>query len=233
MKKIISLLLILATLVSCFTITTVSASAEETASGSTSGVGSDNMTYRDYLLAAYNRRYQDGATFLEAQKKLGLRLMARANGYALYCNEYTGEVVYENLATKQVLTTNPYNFDSLLQNHTGDFNPDQNDTFSKLLSQIEVSFVDNESKVQTFSSFVEAAARGQITVKNMKNGVRVEYTMGRLNTTYLLPGVVLAEDFEENIVKPFEDLMYEIESTQGLGDAYDDVADFIYDGLKT
>lgn len=226
MKKIISLLLILATLISCFTVTTISASAEEV---STPEGGSDTdtskMTYRDYLLKAYNRRYTDGSVFLEAQKKLGLRLMARSGGYALYCNEYTGEVIYENLDTKQILTTNPYNFDTLLQNFEGEHDPDESDTFARLLSQIEVSFVDNESNSQTFLSFVEAAARGQIVVKNMKNGVRVEYTMGRLNTTYLLPGVVLAEDFEENIVKPFEDKLAEIEEEQGMGDAYEAVAD--------
>ena len=224
MKKIISLLLILATLISCFAVTTVSASAAESTPISGGSTPGKEPTYRDYLFAAFNRTYADGAAFLEAQKENGsMTLMARASGYELYCNQYTGEVAYKNLATNQVLTTNPYDFTTLIQNHKGEFNPDQNDTFTKLLSQIEVSFVDNESKTQTFTSFVEAAARGQIAVKNMKNGVRVEYTMGRLNTTYLLPGVVLADDFDENIVQPFEETMEKIEKEQGMGDAYQEV----------
>ncbi|MBE6655411.1 MAG: hypothetical protein E7609_00875 [Ruminococcaceae bacterium] len=215
MKKIISLLLILATLFSCFTVTTVSAAGDTTN-------GQDNEDYMKILKEEYNRVYEDGMSFVEGQKHM--KLMARYGGYELYCNPYTGEVAYVNQTTKQVLTTNPYNFSKLLQNATGDPDPTKNDTFSKLLSQIEVSFVDNESKVQTFTSFVEAAARNQIVVKYMKNGIRVEYTMGRLNTAYLLPGVVLEKDFRKNIINPIKDLLDEIEWGE-LGmesDAYED-----------
>lgn len=217
MKKIISFVLILATLFSCFTVTTVSASAATTSSPA-------KLDYMDVLKDSYNRLYTNGMEFVSDQVAKGyMQLMARSGGYELYCSPYTGEVAYVNLATGQVLTTNPYNFSRLLQNVTGDQDPTKNTTFTKLLSQIEVSFVDNESKVQTFSSFVEAGSRNQIAVKYMKNGVRVEYTMGRLNTTYLLPGVVLAKDFQRHVLNPILDLLDEIEYTLGMdSEAYED-----------
>lgn len=216
MKRIISFVIILATLFSCFTVNTVTASA---ATDTVPAV----KDYMDVLLDAYTRKFEDGMSFINDQVEKGyMRLMARSGGYELYCNPYTGEVAYVNQDTQQVLTSNPYDF-SLLQNSIITPDPTKNDTFTKLLSQIEVSFVDNESKTQTFSSFVEAASRNQIAVKYMKNGFRVEYTMGRLNTTYLLPGVVLATDFEDNVLAPIEDLLEEIEDTLGMdSEAYDD-----------
>lgn len=217
MKKIISFVLILATLFSCFTVTTVTASAATTSQAAP-------KDYMEVLLDAYNRRYEDGMEFVEDQVEKGyMQLMARSGGYELYCNPYTGEVAYVNQATKQVLTSNPYNLTTLLQTSTVTPDPTKNDTFTKLLSQIEISFVDNESKVQTFTSFVEAGSRNQIAVKYMKNGFRVEYTMGRLNTTYLLPGVVLEKDFRRNVINPIKDLLDEIEETLGMdSDAYED-----------
>ncbi len=216
MKKIISFLLILATLISCFTVTTVPVFA---ATGSTETPGAED--YMEILKGEYNRQYEDGISFVKGQAHM--KLMARYGGYELYCNPYTGEVAYVNQATQQVLTTNPYDFTKLIQNMGGAPDPTKNTTFSKLLSQIEISFVDNESKVQTFTSFVEAAARNQIVVKYMKNGLRVEYTMGRLNTAYLLPGVVLEKDFRENIINPILDLLEEIEMNLGMdSEAYEE-----------
>ena len=63
---------------------------------------------------------------------------------------------------------------------------------------------------------MEAASRNQIVVKYMKNGLRVEYTMGRLNTTYLLPGVILEEDFKANIMTPIEEYLAWVESKVGM-----------------
>ena len=212
MKKILSFVLALATVISCFALTTVSSSA---------AVGTVD-DYMDVLVDAYSHAYGSAHAYVEDQVSKGyMQLMARAHGYELYCNKYTGEMAYVNVATGQTLTSNPYNFTGLQPSLSPD--PTKNDTYTNLLSQIEVSFVDNESKVQTFTSFVEAAARNQIVVKYMKNGFRVEYTMGRLNTTYLLPGVVLEEDFVTNIFDPIDDLIYEIEETLGMdSDAYED-----------
>lgn len=50
------------------------------------------------------------------------------------------------------------------------------DVKSMLLSQIILSYEEN-GKSYTMYSYTEAAARGQINVKYVKNGIRVEYAM--------------------------------------------------------
>lgn len=214
MKKILSLILVLATVIGCFAITGVSASAATTSAA-------PELNYQDVLVSAYDRPYNTAEDFLAAELAAGrMQLMASAYGYNLYANKYTGEIAYKNTATGQVLTSNPYNF-SGLQEPTYDYT--KNDTYTNLLSQVEVSFVDNANKKQTFTSFVEAAARNQIAVKYMKNGFRVEYTMGRLNTTYLLPGVILESDYQLNMIDPIDELLYTIEEEFGMDSAaYED-----------
>lgn len=205
MKKIISFVLALVTVISCFAVTTVATSAAT--------VKIDD--YMDVLTDAYDHSYASASAYVTDQVSKGyMKLMARAYGYELYCNEYTGEMAYVNVATGQVLTSNPYDFSELPQTGT-EADPTKSSTHTNLLSQVEVRFVDNENKERTFTSFVEAAARGQIAVKYMNNGFRVEYTMGRLNTTYLLPGFVYEKDFVENILDPFELLLEEIADQLG------------------
>ena len=48
------------------------------------------------------------------------------------------------------------------------------------MSQIILTYKDNGS-LKTMNSYTEAAKRGQITVKNIKNGIRVEYEEGWIN----------------------------------------------------
>ena len=46
----------------------------------------------------------------------------------------------------------------------------------------------------------------------MMNGFRVEYIMGRMNTTYLLPGVILEEDYLKNVYDIVELKLQEVEA---------------------
>ncbi len=223
MKKILSFVLALVTVIGCFTVTTLPTAAAKT----------DVKNYLDVLKSAYRNEYATGKEYVDDQLAKGhLTLMASAGGYKLYCNKYTGEVAYENTETGQVLTTNPYNFTVLNDRPDAVVDPDptKNDVFATLLSQIEISFVDNAGNTRTFNSFVEAAARNQILVKYMKNGFRVEYTMGRLDTTYLLPGIIWAEDFQKYIEQPFLDLLDEIENDLGMdSEAYKQTEEKMYE----
>lgn len=208
MKRILSFVLALITVVGCLTVTTLPTAAAK----------ADDKNYFDVLKSAYSNEYATGKEYVDDQLAKGhLKLLASSGGYKLYCNKYTGEVAYENVLTGQVLTTNPYNFSTINERPDAVIKPDpsRNDIYATLLSQIEISFVDNAGNTRNFNSFVEAAARNQINVKYMKNGFRVEYTMGRLDTTYLLPGIVWANDFETYIEQPFLDLLDEIENDLG------------------
>ena len=202
MKRIISSVLALLMLVGCLSsLITVNVSAEII--GGTPETGN----YLEALDFAFNQAYKTGAEKLAGDKNMVL--MARQYGYELYCNRFTGEVAYKNIATGEILTSNPYDFTNLKK---GSDKYSTDNTITRLLSQIEVSFRDNEDKEKTFYSFVEAANRNQITVKNITNGIRVEYVMGRLSTTYLLPGAVVADDFRTHVLIPLIDKRDEIEA---------------------
>ena len=141
--------------------------------------------------------------------------------YQLYCNAFTGEVIYYNLTTGEGLTTNPYDMGA-------------NEAISasvkaQLMSQVVVSYKGNDGNLKTMDSFTESAQRNQILVKTIKNGFRVQYTIGRENAEYLMPGWITAEAFQRKILDPFEAYLEEYgEDTEG----YDQVL-FFYNRLKS
>lgn len=219
MKRILSSVLAIIMLVGCFTACLSVPVAAAPISDTTMTVGN----FMEVLKGAFGYNYSDAEAYLKDQVGKGyMHLMARYNGYELYCNPSTGEVAYVNIATGQTLTSNPVNLSALPP--VLEANPSADNTYTRLLSQLEVTFVDNEGKNKSFYSFVEAAARNQIAVKYMKNGFRVEYTMGRLNTTYLIPGVVEADFFQEYVLNPINEELAKVEDQLGVDSIeYEDV----------
>ena len=141
--------------------------------------------------------------------------------YQLYCNAFTGEVIYYNLTTGEGLTTNPYDMGA-------------NEAISasvkaQLMSQVVVSYKGNDGNLKTMDSFTEAAQRGQIQVKPITNGIRVQYTIGRENTTYLMPGWITVERFQEEILDPLHEHEQELLELHGEKSAeYRYFKDFVY-----
>ncbi len=133
------------------------------------------------------------------------------DGYELYVDAYSGEVATRCVATGEILFSNPYNI----------VDSSAKDTVKKeLLSQLVVKYVDvtePESK-KTFHSFEEAAERGQIVVRNIKNGIRVEYTIGREEARMLVPRLITKESFEKKILTP-------IFETIGFSGTFADLSD--------
>ncbi|MCI8389028.1 MAG: hypothetical protein HFE63_11275 [Clostridiales bacterium] len=111
-------------------------------------------------------------------------------GYELYVEPISGEIAYVNKATGQIIFSNPYDV-----SQTGA----SESIKGQLLSQIRIKYTDNNSELDLFS-FQEACQRGQIKVKKIKNGVRVEYVMGREETRKLVPKQINAERFQELIM---------------------------------
>ncbi len=109
---------------------------------------------------------------------------------SLYVEPVSGEIAYVNNKTNQILFSNPYDVASTTST---------NQTKQKLLSQIIINYTDNGNKIE-MNSYVEACLRGQIKVKKIKNGVRVEYQMGRTETRRLLPMYIERSRFEELIL---------------------------------
>ncbi len=138
----------------------------------------------DYLAQIYNTPEDKLATMTKYLDK---------GNFSLYVEPVSGEVAYVNNKTGQILFSNPYDVSST---------DSAKALKEELLSQIVIKYVDNSSEIEMFS-FVEACQRGQINVKKIKNGVRVEYTMGREETRKLVPKHIQKERFEELLLANF------------------------------
>ena len=119
-----------------------------------------------------------------------------ADGYQLYVDAYSGEVAVRNKATGEVLFTNPYT----VGNSTA-----TNSIKEQLLSQLAVKFIDvSTGDDETYYSYAWSAARGQVVVRNIKNGIRVEYTIGREEARMLVPRVIEKSAFEKKVMEPIK-----------------------------
>ena len=106
--------------------------------------------------------------------------------YEFYVEPLSGEVALKNKRTNQVVTSNPYNI-SGIQAST--------EVKNKLMSQLLVEYVEN-GVTKTYNSFAECTNREQINVKRTRDGVRVEYTIGREEARLLLPQMIEKTRFE-------------------------------------
>ena len=120
-------------------------------------------------------------------------MVTSADGrYSLYVDKYSGEIGWHDNLLNQTLFSNPYNINEVSKTSSAD-------TKAKLLSQVLVKFLDNDKEVPYYS-YTEAAERQQIKVKNIKNGLRVEYSIGREETRKLVPKLIEKSRFEEQIL---------------------------------
>ena len=128
--------------------------------------------------------------YYTAEDKLATMTMAFEKGdYQLWVNSFTGEVTTVNTKTGEMLFSNPYDV-GLSKAVTSLKN--------EFLSQIIIGYTSNESTMtNTFNSYTDAALNDQIKIKNIKNGIRVEYTIGREETNYLVPRLIPAGRFEQ------------------------------------
>ena len=159
----------------------------------------------------------DADTTQDPYMELALTVDAE-NGerYQLFCNQYTGEVVYYNATTGEAVSTNPHNI--------GEVAKVSDPVKAQLLSQVVVAFKGNDGVPQTMYSYTEAAQRGQIQVKLIKNGIRVQYAIGRENPTYLIPGWITDARFQEEILGPIEAYRESREEQDAITTAFD----FVY-----
>ncbi len=108
----------------------------------------------------------------------------------IYADDYSGEVGIKNTVTGQILLTNPYSVGSTKAAES---------IKNELLSQLIVNYTDNGT-AKTFTSFEEASTRGQVSISRVKNGIRVEYSMGSEDPRILAPIQIEKSRFKENIL---------------------------------
>ncbi len=119
------------------------------------------------------------------------------DGYELYVDHYSGEVATRCVATGEILFSNPYTVGS-----DAGTKKDATDSIkTQLMSQLVVKYVDIASgDDNTYYSYEWASTRGQIIVRNIKNGIRVEYTIGREEARMLVPRHIEKNSFETKIL---------------------------------
>ncbi len=201
-KKILSAMLALLMAFGAFGVfctVPVSVAAEE-AAGGTNDSGSTSTTpgkekYKTVVEGALSKSYASAQDKIDSDENM--ELLTVYGNYKLYANRYTGEVAVKDVLTGQILLTNPYNVPS--------YSSIQKDTRYQLLSQIAIGYTDNGVS-NTFYSYNEAAARGQIKVKNIKNGIRVDYALGLEQANYLAPGMITQKRMEEVILSVMVDV---------------------------
>ena len=110
-----------------------------------------------------------------------MELMWESNGYQIWADAVTGEVAVVKTETGEMIFTNPWDVSTSKTNSM--------DQKKELLSQIIVNYTDNGT-TKTMNSCVDAAMRGQIKIKHIKNGIRVEYAIGRQNARFLVPRLI-------------------------------------------
>lgn len=138
--------------------------------------------------------YLDEANLYSTREEKLATMQSRltVGDYTIYVDVNTGEVGVQNNKTKQILLTNPYDVASAPEAYK-----------QTLMNQIILRYCnvkDNASK--TLESFKDSAMHRQITVKNIRNGVRIEYTLGRESAKQLLPFWVEYTRFNTLIAEP-------------------------------
>ncbi len=194
-KKLMSFFLAFLMLCSALTsLSVVTAFAEEAAATETT-TGTANLEEEDE--EARTLRYHSTVFANPEEKVATMKKMSEKGNYILYADQASGEVAIRDKATNQILFTNPYDI--------GTSNATEN-VKNRLMSQIIVNFKEVESDgSKSYESFTYAAAKDQIKVKNIKNGIRVEYTIGREEARRLVPRQIEKSRFEELIQAPMEE----------------------------
>lgn len=145
-------------------------------------------------------------TFASPEDKLAsMSLILSKYSFELYANEESGEVAIKETANPEnILFTNPYDIGSAHANYGSDGK--SIGVKEQILSQVIVRYSETSSDAspKPLYSFSEAAMRGQIDMSTIRNGVRMEYVIGREEMRKLVPRWIPEKSFEENILKPLQ-----------------------------
>ena len=210
-NKIISMLLAVLMMVSSFTVMfTVEVFADDAAdTETTTGEGNEENQDAPTVEVEEEIDYTKQIYATPEEKLATMRLALEKDGYQLYVDDYSGEIACVNTKTGEKIFTNPYDVGASMGNDT---------TKYEILSQIIVKFTDHQGQDKTFTSFEQAALRGQIATEPIKNGIRVEYTIGREQTKTLVPRLISKERFDEIILaaalEAFGDDLYSDDPSQ-------------------
>ncbi len=187
--KLISLLLTVMMILSTITVLfTVDIFAEDGTEAGDNTEGGDSSVVVDHLTHYFATPEEKLATMKLAYEK---------DGVCLYVDSVSGEVAYVNKNTGEKLFSNPYDVASTTGNEAT-----KHEILSQLIVEYKKTTAGMNDPTEKLNSYIDAAERGQITVENIKGGVRVEYAIGREQSKMLVPRLISMERFEEMILAP-------------------------------
>ena len=137
----------------------------------------------------------NGTVITKPEEKIStMDLRFETASYRLYVDAYSGEVAIYSKVTGEYLFTNPYNIGMSTASK------EDNGPKDELLSQIIINYSDiKTNKTGKMTSYKWSALLNQINVKNINNGIRVEYTLGYEDSRILLPYYMEASKFHTMI----------------------------------
>ena len=200
MKRIISTLLVVVTLLSSVLAISVSAAdATQTTPEYEFNTGRDKPVSTDFYITGMYK----GQKIDTPQKRINLMDLRLVKGdLELYVDAFSGEVAVKNTKTGETLFTNPY-----------DATTQKKKQAIELLSQINIEYESLKSSGSTkgkYTSFQHAAMAGQeeigtvpsqINVKYIPDGIRVEYSIGKVDSRLLVPDVIEKSVYYKNVVE--------------------------------
>ena len=158
--------------------------------------------------------YEYKTTVIEtAEEKIALMdYRYGTDKFELYVDAYSGEVAIRSKSTGEILFTNPYNIGKSTATAS------DGNTKDEIMSQLVVHYTNAKTdQKDKLYSYTWAAARNQISVMNIKGGIRVEYTIGREESKSLLPRMIEASAFQA-IVNKIEENMEAAIAAGTVGD---------------
>ncbi|MDD4164342.1 MAG: DUF5696 domain-containing protein [Eubacteriales bacterium] len=214
-KKLMALLLCLLTITSILSVAVFAEESSSTASSVSGTSDSSGDESEEDIWVKLKPAYMD-TSFQSIDDRINgndalasMTLMLVKDGFALYADTLTGEVVLLELSDPDengeyeisdngiykydgYFSTNPYNIGSS-QSVGGQ--KSSNAIKEELYSQVIIAYTQNDTE-QEFFSFPDAAVNNQITVKNIRSGIRVEYTLGREEIEYMVPRLIRREKLD-------------------------------------
>ncbi len=160
----------------------------------------------DYLTGEYTYTDAEGKevkdkvnTKEERIKLMDLRL--QKGDYRLYVDAYSGEVAVEQISTGEILFTNPYGASGSNMSEAKK---------ASALSQLVIHYIDVKANdtPRDYYSYTNAVKGGdhkstapsQLSVRYIKDGIRVDYSIGRIDSRYLVPERIEASVFKTQIL---------------------------------
>ena len=158
--------------------------------------------YQNYYTQAENKDRK--TKFLTEEARLSAMKLHNTKGdFELYVDEITGEVALKDKSTGNVLFTTPYD--------TAEDTRISYDRKVELLSQVIINYSSISGSTGTYYSFTQSALLNQISVRKLKGGVRIEYSIGQEESRILVPMAITATRFKAMIEAPLLELFPDVD----------------------